>query len=654
MDEHNDETLYLNKFEKIIDQDEEDIELISYICRCYIEENIDENREQEDRIDYKLGGYHPLKIFDVLKGRYSAILKLGWGHFSTVWLCWDMKEKIFVAIKVVKSAVKYTETANDEIELLIRVRRADPDHNQEIVQMYDSFQIIGINGSHVCMVFEVLGCTLSDLIIKSQYNGIPLENVRSIIKQVLRGLHYLHHTCGIIHTDLKPQNVLLVGSHEMAQKLAFKALYRIHHNVPLPLSYKSNAPIAQFEAEYRRIEKKFRRKNKKKAKKLANIKSNTSSTTSSTVTNGSNVTNVVNASNVDDVQADNCDSNSIRKEDESICSRPNNNSSNQENLLMAEFAWVYDPSYIKYHEGVGYPEFAAEILESAPRFVRKEIQSGKNGEPAFEICDVCVKIGDLGNACWVNHHFSEVIQTRQYRSPEVILGAGYGPSADVWSLACLAFELATGDFLFYPRSTIDEDHITYMMELLGPLPREVIFAGSRRQKFFDNQGRFLKRSFEDYNIYSLLVNKHKFPKPVANIFADFLETLLNYNPIIRPTALECLKHPFMICDYNYSSRIEMAAACTASFNQSNDGGGNLSDSNAGRSPTIYSQEDNQASAAGSSSSSNSKKPICCLSTATTDNNNDHGDDDENNEEDIDDNDNCGVNHVHINPFNHNI
>ena len=277
------------------------------------------------------------------------------------------------------------------------------------------------------------------------------------------------------------------------------------------------------EAEYRRIKKKFRRKNKKKAKKLANIKSNSSSTTSSTVTSGSNMTNVVNASNVDDGQADNDDSNSIREEDESICSRPNNNSSNQENLLMPEFAWVYDPSYIKYYEGVGYPEFAAEILESAPRLVRKEIQSGKNSEPAFEICDVRVKIGDLGNACWVvsvlfsitfnfivliifsfqDHHYSEDIQTRQYRSPEVILRAGYGPSADVWSVACLAFELATGDYLFDPRSTSsttrDEDHIARMMELLGPLPREVIFAGSRRQKFFDNQGMFTVLD------YSLLV-----------------------------------------------------------------------------------------------------------------------------------------------------
>ncbi|KAH9510534.1 hypothetical protein DERF_009057 [Dermatophagoides farinae] len=137
------------------------------------------------------------------------------------------------------------------------------------------------------------------------------------------------------------------------------------------------------------------------------------------------------------------------------------------------------------------------------------------------------------------------------------------------------------------------------MELLGPLPHEVIFAGSRR---------FLKRLFEDYDIYSLLVNNHKFPKLVA----DFLET---------PTALECLKHPFMICDYNYSSMIEMVAACTASLNQRNDGGGNLSYSNAGRSPTIYSQDDNQASAAvsttGSSSSSYNKKPICCFSTKIT-------------------------------------
>lgn len=55
--------------------------------------------------------------------------------------------------------------------------------------------------------------------------------------------------------------------------------------------------------------------------------------------------------------------------------------------------------------------------------------------PAVEI--ISVKIADLGNACWVNQHFTNDIQTRQYRSPEVILGAKWGASTDIWSMACM-------------------------------------------------------------------------------------------------------------------------------------------------------------------------------------------------------------------------
>lgn len=80
---------------------------------------------------------------------------------------------------------------------------------------------------------------------------------------------------------------------------------------------------------------------------------------------------------------------------------------------------------------------------------------------SLERIDVRCKVVDFGNACWVDNQFLDAIQTRQYRAPEVILGAGYSFSADMWSFACVAFELATGDMLFVPKTGkgFDEDEV---------------------------------------------------------------------------------------------------------------------------------------------------------------------------------------------------
>lgn len=68
----------------------------------------------------------------------------------------------------------------------------------------------GVNGVHTCLVFEALGCSLYKLIVKNNYQGLAIAQVRNIIKQVLEGLDYLHSKCNIIHTDIKPENILLV------------------------------------------------------------------------------------------------------------------------------------------------------------------------------------------------------------------------------------------------------------------------------------------------------------------------------------------------------------------------------------------------------------------------------------------------------------
>ena len=63
----------------------------------------------------------------------------------------------------------------------------------------------------------------------------------------------------------------------------------------------------------------------------------------------------------------------------------------------------------------------------------------KKAEDAIAGDIISVKIADLGNACWTGHHFTNDIQTRQYRSPEVILGAKWGASTDVWSMAAMVY-----------------------------------------------------------------------------------------------------------------------------------------------------------------------------------------------------------------------
>lgn len=108
--------------------------------------------------------------------------------------------------------------------------------------------------------------------------------------------------------------------------------------------------------------------------------------------------------------------------------------------------------------------------------------SGKKRGPRLDTT-AKVKVVDLGNGCWTYHHFTPQIQTRQYRSPEVIVGAEYGPSADMWSLACMVFELITGDFLFEPRKgdnyDKNDDHLAQMIELLNKMPKSLALAGSR-------------------------------------------------------------------------------------------------------------------------------------------------------------------------------
>lgn len=186
------------------------------------DEGTENTADEEDSEDYCKGGYHPVSVGEQYNdGKYTVVRKLGWGHFSTVWLSKDNTTGKHVALKVVRSAAHYTETALDEIKLLNKVVEANKSHpgRAHVVSLLDSFNHKGPHGMHVCMVFEVLGENLLGLIKRWNHRGIPMPLVKQITKQVLLGLDYLHRECGIIHTDLKPENVLIeIGDVEQIVK----------------------------------------------------------------------------------------------------------------------------------------------------------------------------------------------------------------------------------------------------------------------------------------------------------------------------------------------------------------------------------------------------------------------------------------------------
>ncbi|XP_058675520.1 SRSF protein kinase 1 isoform X3 [Ammospiza nelsoni] len=602
--------------------------------------------EQEDPNDYCKGGYHLVKIGDLFNGRYHVIRKLGWGHFSTVWLAWDIQGRRFVAMKVVKSAEHYTETALDEIKLLKSVRSSDPNDpsKERVVQLLDDFKISGVNGSHICMVFEVLGHHLLKWIIKSNYQGLPLPCVKKIIKQVLQGLDYLHTKCRIIHTDIKPENILLCVNDQYIRRLAAEATEWQRSGAPPPSgSAVSTAPQPKpADKMSKNKKKKLKKKQKRQAEllekrmqeieemekeanpeqtqpeeeeeaqtpveMLIKVSPSEESINKKPETLGQEGSNLMESNVEKDAAEINCNGviamteltdsgneGSVRLEDDlHNANAPANAPATQhpDNLHSSNYTQHNNDSELGPQEAVldlfvpvapedsmvcqpvpsqgqalneqGINNFHQESIRTEiPSEDENETNSptdnkGKSAAGNFLLNPLepknadklKVKIADLGNACWVHKHFTEDIQTRQYRSLEVLIGSGYNTPADIWSTACMAFELATGDYLFEPHSgedySRDEDHIALIIELLGKIPRKLILAGKYSKEFFTKKGD-LKHitKLKPWGLFEVLVEKYEWAQDEAAGFTDFLLPMLELIPEKRATAAECLRHPWL-------------------------------------------------------------------------------------------------------------
>lgn len=383
-------------------------------------------------------------------------------------------------------------------------------------------------------VFEKLGDNLLTLIKRYDYRGVPLDYVRSITQQMLVGLDYLHRERQIIHTDLKPENVLL--EHALPD-----AMRRRRSSVALSggKGGKASAPGGGAAAGASgALTKNQKKKLKRKAKKGGGADGGAGG---SEATGGASESgpggDEPSAAGDDDgpveaPEADAADSGAATEPAADVAAAAPDASAppNTDTAARCEAP-------------------ATDAAAASPPPAEGDDAAAPADVSASPFSLDC-KIVDLGNACWTYKQFTNDIQTRQYRCPEVLLGAPYGTAADMWSLACIVFELVTGDLLFDPRSgedyERDEDHLALMIELVGRIPRKVALGGKYSRDYFTKTGELKHiRRLRMWPLDRVLQDKYRLDGDEARSLADFLTPVLQFVPETRATAAACLLHPWL-------------------------------------------------------------------------------------------------------------
>ena len=152
-------------------------------------------------------GYYRAKLGELLDdGRYEVTeTNFGKGVFSSVLKAKDLKSSSFVAIKIIRNNETMRKASKTEIAILKKLSDRDPEHKKHVVQFHRSFEFRG----HVFLVFEKLAMNLREAAKKFGRDvGISISAVRVYARQLFVALMHLQK-CGIVHADIKPDNVLV-------------------------------------------------------------------------------------------------------------------------------------------------------------------------------------------------------------------------------------------------------------------------------------------------------------------------------------------------------------------------------------------------------------------------------------------------------------
>ncbi|XP_066589241.1 serine/threonine-protein kinase minibrain [Prorops nasuta] len=195
-----------------------------------------------------------------------------------------------------------------------------------------------------------------------------------------------------------------------------------------------------------------------------------------------------------------------------------------------------------------------------------------------------IKIVDFGSSCQLGQRIYQYIQSRFYRSPEVLLGIPYDLAIDMWSLGCILVEMHTGEPLFSGANEVDQ--MNKIVEVLGMPPKHILDQAHKARKYFDKvptDGTYVLKKSKDgkkykppgtRRLHDILGVESGGPggrrvnEPGHSIsdylkFKDLILRMLDFDPKTRVTPYYALQHNFFKRTADEGTNTNIAAANSA-------------------------------------------------------------------------------------------
>lgn len=494
-----------------------------------------------------------------LKNRYILVTEIGSGANAVVYLAYDTKYDNYYAIKI-QNPSSY-KGGKREIQILADMKKKIIEKELEIDNVcinlaLESFTYIDPEKkdeaddekTYHCMVFELYEQSINHIIDSGQFAyGISLRHVKRMIKQILSSLNFFHKEMGLVHTDVKPENILYCGGN---------AKYISIMNDIAAESPNLKTRFIEVRDHYQSILDKIANDvtldEDKRVKKISKIKFEYKTAVEEIAVEYLAPIIFNHGFNEGDEESENDEDDDestpapIVKESQPKKKEKHVNKRKQERPDY--------PSDLEVSKQIDIDRDTLADFITEPLNIRNPKSMESKIVTEQQLRHIVCALTDFGSSRKIGDETRDKeVSPRFIRAPEVILGLNFDEKIDIWGLGNCVFQLLTGYELFDPHDEptghMDREHLYQIVKQFGKIPDWMIENSPRKDFLFVNTSNGYQirglAPFKPYPLRDRLIRQFQFSEEDANEACVFLYKVFEIDPRKRSSAEELLNDPWL-------------------------------------------------------------------------------------------------------------